>query len=363
MIGTRGVPARYGGYETLMEELGRRLVDRGFEVTVYCRSHYTDRRQSEHLGMRLVVLPTIRSKYLDTPLHTLLSVLHAAAEPFDAALVVNAANAVFVPVLRAADIPIAFNVDGIEKRRAKWGPAGRLVYALSERLAILFSDVLITDAAVIAEHYRRRYGAGSETLVYGVDPQPVPPGETLDRLGLEPGRYFLYVSRFEPENNPHRVAEAYRSVTSELPLVMLGDAPYASRFIRGFTRGADPRILFPGAIYGRGYRELLSHSLAYVQATEVGGTHPALVEAMGYGACVVVHDTPENREVAADCGVYFDVARPRTLARALDEAARDPALAVARGEAAAARAREHYSWEAVADAYAELLRRLATAAL
>ena len=140
---------------------------------------------------------------------------------------------------------------------------------------------------------------------------------------------------------------------------MLGDAPYASRFIRGFTEGADPRVLFPGAIYGRGYRELLSHALAYIQATEVGGTHPALVEAMGYGACVVVNDTPENREVAGDCAMYFEVRKPETLARALEAAAADPERARRRGARAAARAKERYSWEAVADAYAELLRGLA----
>ena len=130
--------------------------------------------------------------------------------------------------------------------------------------------------------------------------------------GSKSRRFFLYVSRFEPENNPHRVAEAYRAVGGDLPLVMVGGAPYASAFIACFTRGADPRILFPGAIYGEGYRELLSHALAYIHATEVGGTHPALVEAMGYGNCVVVNDTPENREVAGRC-------RPLLPARAEPE--------------------------------------------
>jgi glycosyltransferase involved in cell wall biosynthesis len=342
-----------------MEELGPRLVKRGFEVTTYCRSHYTDRRISEHKGVRLVVLPTVRSKYLDTPLHTLLSALHAASQPFDAALVVNSANALFVPLLRAAEIPTALNVDGIEKRRSKWGWPGRLVYALSERLATVLPDALVTDARVIADHYRAKYGAASETIVYGVDPAPEPLGEAVAALGLEPRRYFLYVSRFEPENNPHLVAEAYSKVDGDLPLVMVGGAPYASRYIRGFTTGADPRILFPGPIYGRGYRQLLSNALAYVHATEVGGTHPALVEAMGYGLPVVVHDTPENREVAGDCGRYFDATDPTTLADALQAILIAPASARRQGDRAALRARERYSWEGVADSYAALLRRLA----
>lgn len=359
LIGSRGIPGRYGGYETLMEELAVRLVERGLEVTVYCRSHSTPRGLTSYRGVRLVVLPTLRTKYLDTPVHTFLSCLHAAREPFDAALVVNSANAVFVPLLRMGGPPVALHVDGIEKRRAKWGPAGRAVYALSERLACVLPDVLVTDAEVIRRHYLDRYGAESVAIAYGVDPRPPRETGVLERLGIESRRFFLYVSRFEPENNPHRVAEAYRGVGGDLPLVMVGGAPYAGRFIAGFTGGADPRILFPGAIYGEGYRELLSHALAYIHATEVGGTHPALVEAMGYGNCVVVNDTPENREVAGEAGLYFRAAEPATLAERLEEVRRDPVRAAGLGRDMAARAARLYSWDRVADQYAGLFARLA----
>jgi glycosyltransferase involved in cell wall biosynthesis len=359
LIGSRGIPGRYGGYETLMEELSVRLVARGFRVTVYCRSHSTPPGLKRWRGVELVVLPTIRTKYLDTPVHTLLSCAHAASAGYDAALVVNSANALFVPLLRVGGTPVALNVDGIEKRRAKWGAFGRAVYATSERLACVLPDALVTDAEVIRRHYRERYGAESVPIAYGVDPRP--PAETgvLERLGIEPRRYFLYVSRFEPENNPHRVAEAYRQAGGGLPLVMVGGAPYASRFIASFTRGADPRILFPGPIYGDGYRELLSHSLAYVHATEVGGTHPALVEAMGYGNCVLVNDTPENREVAGGVGLYFRAEESAGLAAALDQVRLHPERARARGRAAARRAALLFSWERVADQYAALLRKLA----
>ena len=359
LLGSRGIPARYGGYETLLEELASRLVARGFEVTVYCRSHSTPATLREYCGARLVVLPTIRSKYLDTPVHTLLSCLHAAREPFDAFLVVNSANALFLPLLQMGGAPVALHVDGIEKRRAKWGPVGRFVYALSERLACALPDVLVTDAEVIRRHYLDHYGAESVPIAYGVDPRP--PRETgiLEKLGLARRSFFLYVSRFEPENNPHRVAAAYRDVGGELPLVMVGGAPYADRFIASFTRGADPRIAFPGAIYGEGYRELLSHALAYIHATEVGGTHPALVEAMGYGNCILVNDTTENREVAGETGLYFRAAEPKTLAMRLEEVRKDPEAAAARGRQAAARAARLYSWEAVTERYIRLFNWLA----
>ena len=359
LIGSRGIPARYGGYETLIEELSVRLMERGFRVTVYCRSHSTPRHLDSYRGVEVVVLPTVRTKHLDTPVHTLLCCLHAGARGFDAALVVNSANALFLPLLAAGGIPSALHVDGIERRRRKWGALGRTVYAVSERLACILPDALITDAEVIRRHYLERYGADSTAIAYGVDPRPPAAASALARLGLESRRFFLYVSRFEPENNPHEVAAAYRQVGSDLPLVMVGGAPYAGAFIAGFTRGADPRILFPGPIYGEEYRELLAHALAYVHATEVGGTHPALVEAMGYGNCVVVNDTPENREVAGPAALYFRAAEPETLAARLEQVLRRPRRARLAGRAAARRAARRYSWERVADQYAGLLRALA----
>ncbi len=359
LIGSRGIPANYGGYETLMEEISIRLVQLGHEVTVYCRSHYTSRRPREYRGVRLVVLPTLRTKYLDTPAHTLLSCLHAFAQPYDAALVVNAANAMFVPLLRLARVPAALHVDGIEKRRAKWGPAGRWVYALSERLACVLPQAMITDATVIRDHYRQRYRTESWLITYGVDPRPPARVEVLERLGLEPRRYFLYVSRFEPENNPHRVVDAYRRTGGDLPLVMVGDAPYAARFIADLRGRADERVLFPGSVYGDGYRELQAGALAYVHATEVGGTHPALVEAMGYGNCLLVNDAPENREAVGDCGLYFRAAEPETLTALFERVLGDPETADKLGRSAAERAACRYSWDAVTRQYEELFRQLA----
>lgn len=358
LMGSRGVPNRYGGYETLMEELGARLVDQGFRISVYCRSHVTPPGLREHRGMELIVLPSLRTKYLDTPVHTFLSCLDARERGFDAALMVNSANALFVPLLRTAGIPTALHVDGIERRRAKWGPVGRAVYAASERLACVVPDVMITDAEVIEGHYMARYGRDSVPITYGVDPRPPREVGVLAELGLEAGKYFLYVSRFEPENNPHRVAEAYRRVPGRIPLVMVGGAPYAEPFIRSFTAGADERVLFPGAIYGEGYRELLAGALAYIHATDVGGTHPALVEAMGYGNCLLVNETPENREVAGPVGLYFQASVPSSLAARLQWVLENPELASSLGRRAGQRAAELYSWERVADQYAELFHQL-----
>ena len=242
------------------------------------------------------MLPTVPTKYLDTVVHGALSAVDAAFERFDAVLVCNAINAAscFVPRL-AGRTRVVLNVDGLERHRRKWSAAGKLAYRVSERLSTIVPDVVVSDARVIQEYYRTRYGFDSVFIPYGGD-LPQPEGRaTLDRLGLEPERYVLYVSRLEPENNALAVVEEYRMVSGTTPLVVVGDAPYAADYIARVRAAADPRVLFPGAIYGEGYRELLAHAAAYVQATEVGGTHPALVEALGYGRVVCYHRDARKR--------------------------------------------------------------------
>ena len=359
ILGTRGVPAAYGGFETLAEELSARLVERGHEVTVYARPHGVTRVVAEHRGARVVHVPTLRSKYLDTVVHGVLSGLHAASEGYDAVLVCNAINALScrLPRLLGASTRVVLNVDGLERRRRKWNALGRLAYALSERLSCVMPDAVVTDAREIERYYRETHGRASAFVPYGSD-LPVPAGrEALDRLGLHEGRYVLYVSRFEPENNPDAVVSGYRACPGDWPLVLVGSAPYSDRLIAEVRAEAatDPRVRLPGALYGEAYRELLSRAGVYVHATEVGGTHPALVEAMGFGRPVVCHDTPENREVAGEAAAWWDAHEPAALARALAPLLGDPGRRAALGLSARRRAEAAYLWADVADAYERIL--------
>jgi glycosyltransferase involved in cell wall biosynthesis len=358
ILGTRGVPANYGGFETFAEELGRRLADRGHEVTVYGRRGFVDPSLGSYRGMRLVVLPSIRTKHLETVTNTLVSALHAAFARYDAVLLCNAANAPFIPILRWTGVPVAINVDGLERKRRKWGPAGRAWYRLGERLSARLPNVLVTDARVIHRYYRRYYGQASVMIAYGGDLEPPGTTETLDRLGLDAGEYLLYVSRFEPENNPDRVLEAWRSVAGGRRLVMVGGAPYADELTRRIREVADHRVVLPGPVYGDGYRELLFNCRAYIHATEVGGTHPALVEAMGAGRPVLYYDTPENREVASGAGVGFRFSGSTALEIRLGELLDDEPGLIALGMRGRERVEARYRWSAVADAYEEVLQSL-----
>ncbi len=354
ILGTRGVPASYGGFETLAEELGSRLAEAGHEVWVYTRPGFVEPDLREYRGMKLCSLPAIRSKHLETLSHTFLSAIHAANEGFDAVLLCNAANAPMIRILQGRGIPVALNVDGLERNRRKWGTAGRCYYRLCERFAAQMPESVITDAAVIERYYRRAYRRDSTMIPYGAD-LPRPEGrEILDQLGLQAGEYLLYVSRFEPENNPDRVAEAFSRSHTGRTLVMLGDAPYAEDLRQKLRKLKSERILMPGAIYGEGYRELLFNCRLYIHATEVGGTHPALVEAMGAGRPLLVLDTPENREVASEAARFFRF-EAGGMEKALGELLEDEETLDKLGRAAGSRARTHFSWEAVTRAYEELL--------
>jgi glycosyltransferase involved in cell wall biosynthesis len=353
LLGTRGIPASYGGFETFAEELSVRLVERGHHVTVYCRSNHSE---STYRGVELAYIPTIRHKYFDTIAHTGLSTFHSLKKQFDVILYCNAANAVFTWMPRLFGTPTALNVDGLERHRKKWNQLAKNWYLLSEWLSTWCCTEVVTDAARIREYYFERYGKDSTFIPYGAETGKVAGCETVTRLGLEPGRYFLYVSRLEPENNALLVREAFERVKTDMKLAIIGSAPYAAEYIRRVRATNDARILIPGAIYGEGYKELQSHCFAYIHATEVGGTHPALIEAMGRAAMVLYLSTPENDEVAGDAGIPFE---PETLVEKLQWAAGVTGQERCRwGCAAQKRVQDLYSWDAVTDVYERLFSQM-----
>ena len=355
IVGTRGIPARYGGFETFAEELSTRLAARGHHVTVYCRQ----KSESPYRGVSLVHLPTIRHKYYETITHTFLSTLHLLAHRNDVVLYCNAANAVFTWMPRVLGMRVALNVDGLERNRKKWNALAKSWYRISEWLATWMPNVVVTDAAAIADYYQQRYHRSSTMIPYGAEIGSVETTAVLNELSLEHQKYFLYVSRMEPENNGLLVRESFEKVDTPFKLALIGDAPYAPEYINRIRDTKDPRVVMPGAIYGSGYHELGSHCFAYIHATEVGGTHPALIEAMGRGALTLYLDTPENAEVAGGAGIPFT---HETLTEVIKLAS---IMAPQERELwrlrAIKRVQERYSWDAVTDSYENLLIRLTRA--
>ncbi|MGY2064506.1 DUF1972 domain-containing protein [Blastococcus sp. SYSU DS0619] len=357
MVGTRGVPARYGGFETAVEEVGRRLADRGHQVVVYCRTTSGQvERPARHLGMELVHLPAARTRALETLSHSALSVAHLVAHRTDAAFVFNAANAPLLPALRAFRIPVATHVDGLEWKRAKWGPVGQRYYRAAEALAVRWSDALIADAQGIADYYRTEFGAPTSLLTYGA-PLVRPGGDRLADLGLEPGGYHLVVARFEPENHVDLIVDGYRRSGARKPLVVVGSAPYADGYTRRVHDLADDRVRFLGGVWDQEQLDqLYACSFTYLHGHSVGGTNPSLLRALGAGAAVLAFDVDFNREVAGDAGRYFTDAAD--VARLVDAAENAPGRVRAAGRRARELARR-YDWDDVASGYEQLAGRLA----
>ena len=360
MIGTRGVPAAYGGFETAVEEIGRRLVDRGHAVTVYCRKTGGE-HPDEFLGMKLVQLPAVRSKTLETLSHTALSVAHAATTArHDAAFVFNAANAPFVPLLRLRGIPTAVHVDGLEWQRGKWGPAGKRYYRFAESAAVRFADALIADAQGIADYYRQEFDVPTELLTYGTMVQQNPAASRLAELRLGPGKYHVVVARFEPENHVDVIVDGYTRSSARLPLVVIGSAPYGAEYTDriSHTAASDDRIRMLGGIWDQELLDqLYANALTYVHGHSVGGTNPSLLRAMGAGTAVLAYDVVFNREVLGADGRFFrTVAEVGALIDAAESAADEH---IAAGSRLRERAASNYNWDDVSLGYELLATRLA----
>ena len=268
----------------------------------------------------------------------------------------NAANALAAGLARFLGKRVAINVDGLEWKRKKWNWLGRMYYRLSEWLVTKLPHAVVTDAEVIRTYYRERYGLETRMIAYGADVGRRADPEGVRAFGVEPERYILYVSRLEPENNAHVVIEAFEKVETEMKLLIVGDAPYARAYVQRLKRTRDPRIIFAGFVYGENYRRLQQNAYCYVHATEVGGTHPALVEAMGFGNCVLVLDTPENREVAGDVGLYYRTAEE--LRELLQEVLAHPERVARLRGRAMERVRARYDWERITDQYEALFFEL-----
>ncbi len=362
-LGTRGVPAAYSGFETFVEQLGARLVERGHRVTVFNRYPFVPLRDKEYRGMRIIRLRTIQRKSLDTLMHSFLSCLLLPLVRPDVVYFCGVGNAVFCGLVRLMGIPVVINVDGEDWARKKWSGFAVKWLRASEAWACRLANVVIADAKVIQERYRRVYHRETVLVPYGANVRLDEAGtETLKKFGLEPRKYVLFVGRMVPENRADLLIEAFRTVpgTTGVKLAIVGDAPYSEQYKRELAEMADDRVVFTGYAFLDAYRELSRHCLFYVLASGVEGTRPVLLDQMGFGNCVVVRDTAANSDVVADAGIKFENAREKeSLGEKLNELIERPDLVEEYRARAVKRVKEAFSWEKVTEEYEGLFRELA----
>ena len=359
MIGIKAIPARFGGFETAVDEISRGLVKLGHAVTVYNRSGMSHHHSRNYGGVDLITLPTFKSKNLSTICHALLATLHVVFQPVDVVHYFTTGATLFAPLPRLFGKKVVCSVDGTDWQRAKWGRFARWYLQFSERLAVVLCHRLVSDSNEVMRYYQERYGAASSCIAYGLREFRSDRKDVLGGFQLKQREYVLFVGRLVPENNVHHLITAFERIQSDKKLVIVGDDPWERDYVRTLKATTDPRIVFTGGVYGEGYAQLQQNAYAFVLPDEVGGTHPALVEAMGYGNCVLVNDSASNLEVIAEAGLSYRGAQGAAdLQSQLQSLLDSPALVSKYGAKALRRAHEHYRWDAVVREHARMYQQV-----
>jgi glycosyltransferase involved in cell wall biosynthesis len=358
ILGTRGVPAAHGGFETFAEYLSLFLVGHGWDVTVYCQED-GEQPISEDTwhGVRRVRIPVTAEGAKGTVVFDWKATKHAAQRG-GLCLTLGYNTAVFCALLRLKGIPNVINMDGIEWRRPKWGKAARTWLYLNDWAGCWLGNRLVADHPGIKEHLATRVSERKIAMIpYGADEITSAPVEPVRALGLEPGRYLTLIARPEPENSILELVRGFSSKQRGYDLVVLGD--YDSErnaFHQSVVDAASDEVKFLGAIYHRPLlNSLRFHCLAYVHGHQVGGTNPSLVESLGAGNAVIAHDNRFNRWVAGPAAEYFEC--DQTFSDHLDILLSNPERLQGLREASRQRFREAFTWESVLAQYEGLLAK------
>jgi len=361
ILGTRGIPARYGGFETFAEQLSTRLAGMGVDVSVFCPASARKGADSYRgVTLKFVKFPNL-GKYSEMFWDALCFCV--VRRRFDVVYMLGLGGAFMAWVPRLFGVAVWINTDGIEWKRTKFTWPQRAYLAAAEAMSVLFASRIVADAAAIAEYLRSRYPGIRKkicTIAYGAEiPAESPLEELIEEWNLTPRAYYIVVSRLEPENHVLEIIEGFEQANSRLPLIIVGSIAAPNEYVRRLLTRRSARIQFLGAIYdSRKLTALRFHSHAHIHGHSVGGTNPSLLEAMACSSLVIAHDNPFNREVLDDCGLFFR--NNKELAAAvnhIDMREVDPAIL---GKRATERIRKHYQWDQVADSYLDLLKATGT---
>lgn len=358
VLGCRGIPSTYSGYETFIGELAPRLAAKGHEVTVYCRRVLFRQRPSSYRGVALRYLPSLETKNFGTLSHTLLSVLDAVFRKYDLLFFVNPGNGFHCLLPWLIGQKTAMNMNGVEWKRGKWGPIARNYFKAAARAAAFFCGEIVNDSREMQRIYLRDFKTSSVYIPYGAHIQTSRNPELLAEFGVRARQYYLVASRLAPETLPDLIAEAYSGVRTDRPLLIAGQPNYRSPLVERMRKLSDPRVRLLGHVSSPDlFRELKCNCYAYIHGHSVGGTNPSLLEILGAGGCVLAVDVPFNREVIGESGLYFEknIEDLRQKIQFLED---NPQAVEEFRRRAPGRIREAYTWEMVADQYEHLFSKM-----
>lgn len=359
ILGARGIPACYSGFDTLAEELALGLVGTySHQVIVYCRNPYFIERPSSFHGTRLIYLPAPRIKAIESLIHSFLSALHVLSEKVDIVFFLDPANAPFIALLRVCGKKVVVHTDGLGWKRRKWGYIARRYYKFVEWACARTATTLVTDNPAMKEYYQSEYGTDSVYIPYGATNRAGLDENVYDAHGLKPQGYMLVVARIEPENNPDLIISEYSLAQVDLPLVVVGDSPYGPRYMERLKAIANDRVRFLGRINNQAHLNALYRgAYLYLHGHEVGGTNPSLLRAMDAGAGIVAIDVSFNRAVLGNGGFVFR-RKEGDLARILEHLVANPDEVRRAGEVAKTRAKTIFRWDSVVKDYERLFHDL-----
>lgn len=358
ILGTRGIPARYGGFETFTEKLAIGLSRLGHQVTVYCEAG-EPAPPAEFHGVKLRYISSPALGPLQTILYDL-QCLWDARTGYDVVYMLGYGAALFCAIPRFWGTEVWINPDGLEWARAKWNAAGKAYFRLMEWTALRVANRIVADSAAVADSLAGRHGElrSCTVIPYGCEIVDTTPGiEPLAEWALVPGSYYLVVCRFEPENHVLEILRAFQQSQSARQLIVVGNHCAPTRYVRELNSIRDPRIRMIGTIYDQDkLTSLRAHAFAYIHGHSVGGTNPSLLEAMGCGNLIFAHDNPFNRETLGNCGVFFSSLAD--LTQAFDRMEMEEGRGAEWRKAVIARARAKYRWAEIISSYAALLERV-----
>lgn len=361
ILGAKGYPYVYGGYDTLVKELGERLQKKGVEVTVYChRALFKDRPPYVN-GIKLVYTPAIEKKSLTQLTHSFISMLHACFSDVDVIFVVNSGNGPFGVISRIFRKPTAINVDGLEWLRPKWKGLGAKYFFWASKMATKFYDQVINDSDEMQRIYQELFNAKSKVIAYGANPALSSDAIKIKKWNLEKEDYFLIVGRLVPDNNADIIIEGFAKSNSRRKLVIVGDVPYQDDYVDNLRKIQDERLIFTGYVTDPEELKALYHNCyGYFHGHEYGGTNPAMLKALGYGCAILALDTVFNQEMLQNGkhGWYFEK-NSNSVKEIVDKSEKSPEEMKNLRETSRFGLTQKYNWDHVTNQYLEVFFTLA----
>lgn len=356
ILGTHGIPARYGGFETCVEEVAVRLVERGHQVTVYSKTENHDARRSTYKGVELIRFPKLRRQALDYGFQGVVTTAHASISNADVLHFFGCDHVPFALLGRLAGKGVVLTVDGLEWNRKGYPLSYRIYLRSFAELAMVFPDATVADSKSSQRWYYERTGKNPTYIPYGTTMSTGADPTVLEEFGLEVGKYVLFVGRLVYEKGAHTLIEAFKAVRTDLKLVIVGDALSPGDYVRKLREAADDRTIFLGYVHGAAFDTIRNAAFVYVHPSLFDGTSISLLGALGAGKSIVSSDLQENVDVAQDAVVYFQKEDVSDLSHKLQELLDNPKRIDELSQRALVRARELFDWERITDDYEGVYR-------